>query len=290
MRKFICLALTTLLFQGFADSREVKTFQPFSQIPQQQAPYYGDYSDTNDSSNEYIQDNGNYPKIDQIEKALFNTCYANEDIYQRLNRIEFKLYRRADTTSNLSERMDRITSQLDPSIMYNIPTQKLSQIEIKLFGKTYQNEDTESRIIRMEKEMLGAIQDGNLKERYETVATAAKHYNAFPYEGNNINTNAYRNNNPYIQTSNKGSFLRNLLSIISPGVITGFTPQLYDDTYGYCSSPYLPQYYGNNYNNSSANFWAGGIPAGFSDYTQSNRGYRLYNRNTGTGSGVRILN
>ena len=76
--------------------------------------------------------------------------------------------------------MDNITKNMDSGVMYNISNNDLVKLERKVLGRTYEFDDTESRITRMEKEMLGAMQSGNLKSRLETIKTASKHYNSYP--------------------------------------------------------------------------------------------------------------
>ena len=212
-----------------------------------------------------------YPKITQVENILFNRNYATQDIYSRLNRIEKKLYRRSFANMSLAERMDNILSNVDQGQMYGINSHDLAKIETKIIGQAFNNEDTESRITRLEKEMLGAMQAGNLRQRYEVIKSASKHYNAYPMADNRgtrsvyIPNNSYKNNGMY-RPSLVDRVLGTLLGGYGTGALTGYTPSLYDSY-----SPYPTNGYG------------------LQDYYGGNNGGYYNNRNIGTGSSIRIL-
>ena len=228
----------------------------------------------------------NYPKVSQMEQIVFGMTFQQEDIYNRLSRLESRIFNRTNQNLDLAQRMDIITSQVAPTSMYNISPNELASIEAKLFNRTYVNDDPETRVIRIEKEMLGAIQPGDLNERYEVIAKAAKHYNAFP--ANTYVTQGLQQ--PYIAAANTGGgkgLLKNILSTLVGGALTGFTPPI-TDPYGYCSSPYINAPYGTNTTGWSQGLFPGS-GSGFNDYMQSNNGYYNYNKNYGTGSGVNVL-
>lgn len=250
------------------------------------------------------QDNygyNSYPKVSQVENILFKQSFDNEDIYYRLNRIEQKMFKKTNTNLSLAERLDYVISRIDPAQMYNIPLDGLAKAEYKIFNRQYPNDDLETRIIRLEKEMLGAMQSGNLDERYEVVASAAKHYNAFPYTDQqpfgqqpytygNTMANGTSNAVPSSTGGVKGVF-QNILGAMIGGTLTGYTPPMYNNPQNYNSSYYQNSNYPNSYypsNNWSQNL----IPqnsAGFNNYMQSNRGYYNSNRDYGSGSGVHVL-
>lgn len=244
--------------------------------------------------NDYGYNTNSYPKITQVENILFNMSYANEDIYDRLNRIETKMFNHLNSDLSLAERVDNIIGQIDPSQLYNIPIEKLAQIENKLFGRTYPNDDTETRIIRMEKEMLGAMQGGDLDERYQTVADAAKHYNAFPYQEQQPyqGQQAY---NPVIAQPTLGGLkgvFRNILGAMVGGTLTGYTPPMYNgNPYAYSNPYYQNTAYPNAY--STGNNWMNNMfpqnNTGFNNYYQSNTGYYNKDTNYGTSSGAHVL-
>lgn len=217
---------------------KVKTFQPLRMHPLA-VPY-----------NPYQMPglNENYPKVTQIEYALFNRSYEKQNIYNRLSRIERKLFKKTFTRLPLASRLDNITNNMDMGIMYNISSRELSKLEKKVLGRTYEDEDTESRITRMEKEMLGAMQGGNLNKRFETIKTASKHYNSYPeiVQSQTIYPQQYASsstmpyyppngywNNTTRRSSGFGGMLQNLLGTVfnngyGTGTITGYTPPIYD--------------------------------------------------------------
>ena len=145
----LCLAISP------ADARKIRTFQPLQiaplEIPQEQQPELTE----------------NYPKINTLEINLFKRTFERENIYKRLTRLENRLFKEAYPNMPLASRVENILANVDAGVMYNIPIKELAKLEIKVLGRTYQNDDTESRITRLEKEMLGAMQGGNLTERYK---------------------------------------------------------------------------------------------------------------------------
>lgn len=280
---FISVALILMNFNFSAYSRTVTTITPLRPPLSNGADYQS-----------YLNDS--YPKITQVEKAIFNKTFVNEDIYNRLDRIENKMFNQTNPNMDLAQRVDLITQNINPSVMCNIPLDNLSRIEIKLFNRSYVNDDPETRVIRLEKEMLGAMQQGELEERYEVVANAAKHYNAFPVDIYNNGNKALQSKGyqqypqqPYIASSNVGGgtgIIHNVLSALTGGALTGFTPSLTDPYGSYCSSPYMTN---NPYQNNFGQSQFPGSGAGFSNAMKTNTGYSLYNKNYGTGSGVHVI-
>lgn len=274
-KSYTILFITVFFAIGLlpANAYKVKTFQPL-QIQPLSVPY---------SQYQAPETAENYPKITQIEYALFNRSYEKESIYNRLTRLENKLFRRNFNNMPLSARVDNITNNVDAGIIHNISTKELAKLERKVLGRIYAGDDTESRITRLEKEMLGAMQGGNLTQRFETIKTAAKHYNSYPeiVQSQMVMTpaQAYRAVNPYYgygqswNSNNSGicGFFRNTIgnllsgSTYGMGTITGFTPPIYDSYSAY--SPGM------------------GIR---NEYSSNTKSY-IDNRNYGNGSTVRIL-
>lgn len=266
----LTLNIPTLAYQ-------VTTITP---IPQSNAGYYN-----------------SYPKITQIENMMFNRGFENEDIYSRLNKIEQKMFNTTNPNASLSERVDNILGKIDPGALYNIPIDKLSQIENKLFARTYSNDDTETRIIRLEKEMLGAMQGGDLEERFQTVAEAAKHYNAFPYQEQQPYYGQQTYSPNMATAANTGGvkgIFKNILGAMVGGTLTGYTPPIYNNSYAYNNNnPYYQNsVYPNSYsagNNWGQNYLPQSNSSAFNSYNQSNRGYYNKDTNYGTGTGVHVL-
>lgn len=210
----------------------------------------------------------NYPKITALENTIFNKTYENQDIYSRLKRLEKKLFRRTFDSMALSDRMDNILNNVDPAIVYNINRRELAKIENKILGRSFEGETIDERITRLEKEMLGAMQGGNIKQRYEVVKSASRHYNAFPaYTAGGTPQNNYTMYNNYRKPRrNILSFIFDMMSTgFGAGAMTGYTPPVF--------SPF------DNFQDAS----------GIQDYYMGNRGGYYNNRNMGNGSTVRIL-
>lgn len=278
------LILCFLLSTAYpAHAYKVKTFQPLTP-PQLQR--------MNQLNNPYQQTglNENYPKITQLELNMFKRSFEKENIYSRLTRLENRVFRRSFSGMPLATRVDNLLANIDSGLMYGITNKELAKLEMKVLGRAYQNDDTESRITRLEKEMLGAMQGGNLKQRYETVRLASKHYNSYPEIAQSQTVypqqqagygyypqySPYGNSNRRMYKTNNGvsGILQNIagriFGDIGTGTLTGYTPPIYD------------QY--NQYNQY-------GINPGFGqqDYAVGNTGGYIRNRSLGNGSSVRIL-
>ena len=209
---------------------------------------------------------GSYPKISSLENTIFNRTYENQDIYDRLKRLEKKVFRRTFENMTLADRMDNILNNVDPAIVYNINQKELAKIENKILGRSFEYENIDERITRLEKEMLGAMQSGNIKQRYDVVKSAARHYNAYPVytAQQQQNYNTY-NNYKKPRRNILGFFFDMLSTGFGAGQMTGYTPPVF--------MPY------DNFQDAS----------GIQDYYMGNRGGHYLNRNMGSGSTVKIL-
>lgn len=146
---------------------------------------------------------------------------------------------------------------------YNI-NNGLNKLERKIFNKTYENDLLENRISRLEEQIMGTIQSGDLNSRYNILKKAVNSYSA-----NSYNQVA----NPYcgvpIMTSGGGwrglaGSLGNFFSGNYQGYPTGLSPQI--------MSPYINNY-GPDY---SRGFY-------------SNHGWTQNNIYRGSNTGVTIL-
>jgi hypothetical protein len=258
MQKKILILSVLLVFANPAAAYKVTTFQPLQ--PMQPLSSYNSASSGFES----------YPKITQVEAFLFKRGYEGENIYTRLDRIEQRIFRRRFPDMPLAGRVENILANIDEGLMYGISLRELAQMETRIFGQTFPREDTDTRISRLEKEMLGAMQQGNLKQRYNTIKTAAKHYNAFPqqYAAENM-PSTYGGQKPNLLTK----LLDGLAAGFGAGAMTGFTPSVYDQYDQFASYPqYIP-----------------GNGAGMQDYYAGNRGGYLNNRSIGSGAGVKVF-
>ncbi|NLF82357.1 MAG: hypothetical protein GX568_00030 [Candidatus Gastranaerophilales bacterium] len=70
----------------------------YEQYPYQAYPNYTDYSEEVEIG---------YPAIDELERKILGGVYAQEDVYERLNRLETKVFGQT-TNEPLAERVDRL--------------------------------------------------------------------------------------------------------------------------------------------------------------------------------------
>lgn len=141
------------------------------------------------------------------------------------------------------------------SFAYNDNT--IDNLEYSKYGKIYSNEDFGSRLRRLEKDILGMSQTGDVTSRINKLQQVAGYGNysaIIPPEDN-------------FYPGEKKSAIRRFFDNVSsafydPGTITGYTPSLTGSGY------YYDSVYGNNYFNSLN---------GYNRYNPYNRSYRGYN-------------
>ncbi|MBO5948507.1 hypothetical protein J6Q66_06710 [bacterium] len=169
-----------------------------------------------------------YPKITQAEEQIFGKNFINEDITNRLNRLEKKLFGKNLDYLSLSERTDNISRNVGFNQYASISPNELAEMEQRIFMKIYPNDDAQMRITRLEKEVFGAMQAGDLDERYETLKSATQYYNAFP--PNLANQIPYYSN-PYHESFQPTkvtlpSILKTIGSFFCPPALTGYSPNI----------------------------------------------------------------
>lgn len=238
------------------------------------------------ASNPYLSDsNVSYPRISEIEHSLYGQKFTAQDILVRLARIEKTLFSTSYPRLALSQRVDNIIMNFNQINKYsNISNSTLSGIEAKVLRKSYGQNNTEERIERLEQQIFGAVQSGDLEERFETLKAASQGYNRNQYAP------TYNQNTI---TSGRGGW-KNIVGNIGGmllgggplgGTMTGFTPSLdpYNSNNNYNT-------YNNGYNNYN-NFANLGYPSGNGLYSgyRTNHGYSDTFNNYGSGSRVTIL-
>lgn len=238
----------------------------------------------------------NYPDITKIERSLFGRTFANQNMSNRLSRIEKSLFSKTFSNSSEIQRIDNIISNFNQINKYpNISQNALSKIESQIFNQNFAQNSAKRRIERLEEQLFGAVQSGDMKSRYEAILLAAKA--------------SRQNNNYYPNTRNNSikGLAANIGSALLGGSMTGFTPQInpfynnYSSYNGYVnpnrfnySNPFMRTYanpytmpYSNPYTTSAypSNY---GMSQGIST---RGPGYSYYNgtSNVGTGIGVTIL-
>ncbi len=175
-----------------------------------------------------------YPKITKLEQVILHKTFENEDIESRLNRLEEKICKKVFTGADLAWRVENITNRIDKSELYNIPAKELASIEKKILGKSFKKDDVELRISRLEQQILGATQSGNIDERYKTILASSAHYLNFSNEiANPLTTFSGSGIAPVCGIKN--AFRNAFHTITGVGSVTGYTPQI--APYGF-NTPY----------------------------------------------------
>lgn len=215
-------------------------------------------------------DNMNYSDINRIEQSLYGQTFDNQNISARLSRIEKSLFSTTYTNSSNAQRIDNIISNFNQINKYpNLSKNDLSRLESRILNQNFVQNNPQRRIERLEQQMFGAVQSGDLNSRLEALKLASKTYNR--------TNNYYPNTN--IKTGWKG-IAGNLGNSLLGGSMTGFTP------------PITPYYntYANGYNNynplgSGYGMYKGyGVNRGLNGFSYGNS-FSDY----GSGAGVTIL-
>lgn len=245
----------------------------------------------------------NYSNIGKIEQTLFNRSFEGQNISIRLSRLEKKLFNTTYPNANSNKRIDNIISNCNQANKYpNISKNVLSDLEEKAFGQKYPQNGPVRRIERLEQQVFGAVQSGDINARYDTLRMAIKAYN------NNKYANADYTPIPRKTSRNIGLGTRGWSS--NPfigGQMTGFTPQInpfsdpfFDDNNnfgssafdnsGYNNSNYNPNAYYNPRKSAYRTIGSGGYGSS-NNIRTNNGGYYDYTGggNVNTGVGVTIL-
>jgi len=297
---FVLICLNAGQNAGQCDTTMFPPLQPLSSKGFSN-PTNNDLTNPDDQSlsNDYLSDSSvSYPKISEIERSLYGQNFTNQDILVRLARIEKSLFNTSYANLSLAQRVDNIVVNFNQINQFpNISKNTLSGMEARVFKRSFVENDIENRVERLEQQVFGAVQSGDVTARFETLKTAVKNYNA------NSNMTAYSQNqfrqNPMMQnpmgqiptTGNRGgwkSALGGLGSMLLGGgmyggTMTGFTPPI-DPFNNYNTNSY-------NNNNGYNNFANMGSPSGYGQYNgyRSNHGYSDSFSNYGSGSKVTII-
>ena len=180
----------------------------------------------------------NYPMITKIEQNIFQQTFEGEDIYQRLSRLERSLYKKSFDNEALSDRVDRLSAQANISDFPAFLIADIERLERQNLSRTYPEESPESRLERIEYQLLGAAQSGDYEERVHRLQTISQKksiddyfasepsssYSSFPMSS----SRSYDNDNYFDSYSDeydtgpsKGEIVRNTLLMLLP-IVLGF--------------------------------------------------------------------
>ncbi len=108
--------------------------------------------------------------------------------------------------------------------------EQLADIEMNRYGQTFENDSLSSRLIRLENDLFGMTQSGDIDTRVDMIAQMASVSNNPSVLADNDNFYPGIKQNPVKKVWNSIS------SGFSSGSMTGFTPSV--NSYGYSSSNY----------------------------------------------------
>ncbi len=243
--------------------------------------------------------NANYPNITKIEQSLFGHTYENQSISARLSRIEKSLFSKTFQDASAMQRIDNIISNYNQINKYpNISQNALSKLEKQVFNQNFSQNNAQRRIERLEEQLLGAVQSGDMDARFETLKIAAK---------------AYKNQQKDEFFPNSGSGWQGLGNSMRGGTLTGFTPSispfsnntnrfnnynrfnnnsnvLSQQTHTNYSNPYMRAYENpySSYTSPTSNYYTTG-GYGTNQGIRTNHGYYDGFSDFSSGTGVTIL-
>lgn len=275
------LIMVLLLSAGELSANCAPFFPPFQPIGNNVAPVT-DYTNNITSAADpfAMPANFNVAVINRIEQSLFGRSFGSQNVASRLTRIEKSLFNTTYPSAPVTQRLDNVISNFNQLNKYpNISRNNLSKIESKIFGQSFPQNSTDRRVERLEQQMFGAIQGGEMVTRYKNLLTASKNFN----EDKIISS--------YYPTPMGAPRLRNVLGNFNNmgGNMTGSTPPIDPNTD-----------FDNDFSNSSlggnspfAGFGPGSGSGVYRSYGTNNGpfGYstgQSFN-NYGSGAGVHIL-
>ncbi|RTL42695.1 MAG: hypothetical protein EKK48_11960 [Candidatus Melainabacteria bacterium] len=141
--------------------------------------------------------NSEYPRVTELERSLLGRTYAGEPVRQRLSRLESKAYGAPSRIDDLATRVDNLSSYagvygMQPGdLMNNIPAplrgatgitgttqdgslgmlEKVSAMEVKLFGHANSNHSLVQRIKDLESKVLGSAARSPVDDMTTRVST-----------------------------------------------------------------------------------------------------------------------
>ncbi len=197
----------------------------------------------------------NYQKLVRAERTILGRTYEHQDADIRLSRLERAVFNRIHPHLSYDQRLDNLILNASNNSTIGIPQNNLSKMEQRVLNRTFGMDTTKNRIERLEENMFGAVQSGDLVARYETLNRASTSYKA-PVVYNTQPSTGWR---------------RTVGNMIMGGTVTGMTPPLHAGM-----DPY-------------SDFIDNRAPGGRAHYHTGNRGWGYGGQSIGTRTGVTIL-
>ncbi len=106
-----------------------------------------------------------YPMVDKMEQQVFNTTYKNENIYNRLNRLEEKVFNKT-SSEDLNLRVDNLASVVIPQKNKNRSDSSRMAYSNPNMNSYYSNDSIESVNAQSMPFQLAALEEDILKSSY----------------------------------------------------------------------------------------------------------------------------
>lgn len=153
-----------------------------------------------------------YPIVDKMEQAVFNTTYKSENIYKRLDRLETKVFNKT-TNESLNDRVDALSRVIVPvrkqpaanaysysadelntyyansgldAVNDNTVPFQLAVLEQELLRGNYQNDNISNRLSRLEEKMFKRTfaTDSDISRLQRLMVAYDAKKNSYKYENN----------------------------------------------------------------------------------------------------------
>ena len=209
----------------------------------------------------------NDSRLSDIEKTVFGKDYQKQDLNLRLNRLEKSMFNKTYPNMNADERIDNLYAGYNNQVK-SVAPEEIAELEKCVWGRSYGNDSAETRVSKLEEEVLGAIQNGDLSKRIETLEQALASSGQMQPYGTCYGGYVPQYDPNIVNDYHDGAFSRfknNLGLIFGGGCPTGWSPQLGPvDQFGFMDDGDYEGYVGNT-------------------------GYAYRNTRRGTGTGIQIL-
>ena len=109
------------------------------------------------------------PRLSLVEKNVYGKSFEHQPVNLRLNRLEKEMFNRTFPTMDKAERINNIFVNYSAN---SIPDKEISKLEKSILNCTYSENPVPERISRLEEEIFGTIQSGDLNKRLNKLQAA----------------------------------------------------------------------------------------------------------------------